>query len=83
MGEHSRSLVFNTQHLGDVGAMEVQIEQTDLLTMVRKGEREVYRDGGFSHTALPAQYEDDVFHINLRFWRQSFWGTFWSTLLLP
>jgi hypothetical protein len=69
MGEHSRPLVFNTQHLGDVGAMEVQIEQADLLTMVRKGKSKVYRDGGFSHTAFPAQHEDDVFDINLRFWR--------------
>ena len=69
MGEHSRSLIFNTQHLWNVGAMEVQIEQADLLTMVGKGERQVYRDGGFSHSAFSAQHEDDVFHINLRFWR--------------
>jgi hypothetical protein len=82
MSEHSRSLVFNAQHLGNVGAMEVQIEQADLLSMIGKGEREVYRDGGFSHAAFPAQYEDDVFRINLRFGWQSFGSTLGSILWL-
>ena len=62
--------------------MEVQVEETDIFTMVGKGKREIYRNGGFSHTALPAQHEDDVFYINLRFGGQSLWNTFWSTLLL-
>ena len=80
MGEHSWSQVFNAQHLWDVGAMEVQIKQADFLTMVGKGECEVYRDGGFSHTPFPAQHEDYVFRINLRFWWQSFESTVWSIL---
>jgi hypothetical protein len=69
MRKHSRPLVFNTQHLGDVRAMEIQVKQADIFTMVCKGEREVYRDRGFSHTALPAEHEDNVFNINLCFWR--------------
>jgi hypothetical protein len=82
MSEHGRSLVFNAQHLWDVGAMKVKIEQADLLTMVGKGEREVYRNSGFSNAAFSAQHEDNVFRINLRFWGQSFWSTVWSILCL-
>jgi hypothetical protein len=52
--QNSRPLVFNTQHLGDVGAMEVEIEQADIFTMVGKSKSKVYRDRGFSYTAFPA-----------------------------
>ena len=78
----SRPLVFNTQHLGDAGAMEVQIEQADVFSNVGKGECKVYRDSGFSHTAFPAQHENDVFDVNLRFGRQSFGSLFCSTFRL-
>ena len=82
MRQNSRSLVFNAQHLGDIGTMEVQIEQSNVFTMVCKSKREIYRNSGFSHAAFSAQHEDDVFRINLRFGRQSFGSTLGSILWL-
>jgi len=58
------SSAFNAQHLGDGGTVEVQIEQADVFTMVRKGECEVYRNGGFSNSALPAEYENDALFLD-------------------
>ena len=42
--QDSRPLVLDTQHLGDIGAVKVEIEEADLSAMGREGGSKVDRD---------------------------------------
>ena len=94
-----RELVFlDPQHLGDVGAVHVEVEKADFLAMVRECIGKVDRDGRFADAALAAQDHDDVPDIYLclggqgreprplpmnRYWRSGSWSTLSCTLRRP
>jgi len=55
--------------------MDVEIEKADLPAMRRESGSEVGGDGRLADASFPAEDEDDVFHIDLGFRWQPFWGT--------
>ena len=59
--------VFDPQHLGDIGAVKIKIEEPDLFPVVGESVCKVHRNRGFPYAALPAQDKDNVFYIDLRF----------------
>jgi hypothetical protein len=50
---------FGTHHEGNVGAVDIGIEETDLVAEAREGEREIDGDGGFADASLAGADGDD------------------------
>jgi hypothetical protein len=56
-------LFFDTQHLGNAGAMEVRVEDADPPAGVGQRGGQVHRGGGLAHAALAGQNGDLVFDV--------------------
>ena len=58
--------LLRAEHDGDVGPVDVSIEQTNFVAEFREREREIHGDGRFSDTAFAAGHGDKIFHAGNR-----------------
>src|SRR4029077_2948517 len=57
-----KRLLRGAEHDGDIGAVDVGVEETDLMAEFYEREGEVDRDGGFADAAFAAGDGDQIFY---------------------
>jgi len=57
-------VILEAEHLRDVRAVNIEVEESHVVPLSRESEREVDGDRGLPYASLPGEDEDDMVHVD-------------------